>query len=250
VFQLRRMRQISLFASLTFVAGIVQGEVPKWVSHPIQKLLLAYAASVPPEAALVSAAKHPGATEALAALLATTDGREAWPSAVIALGIISGPNESKELFSKLSAFMWGSHSYGCVDDAACKAVEGDSVTLRWDREARLSVPIAEGYILRNLSSSPGDLPFIAGLASKLVELATFSNVGSHIQVCRSLDDVSGRSCVLELQLNAVRALRIADTHDAKIGLHRILAQGDKGSGVNPLVVQEARNALIGAPSLH
>ena len=202
--------------------------------HPIQQLLSDSGGAIPSEDDLKPFIGSASAQEAVRQVLSTSKHAEFWSSGVISLAAISnldGPQGLKER-DRLIQFMESLEPFGC--SVNCQSLPANSYPklVRWDHEARLKVPIALGYLLRN--TNPRQEAQISDLIN------TLSEIGKGVLINRVLCVAQNRvdeSCAQTLQLNAVRGLELSGKHGAEAALDRIIANNP-----NPLVSREAEIA--------
>jgi hypothetical protein len=242
----RRWASISIFIA-SAVALLAKPEKSEHIL-PIDVLLRQYSGSLPPVALIQAAGKKPGAMFTVRALLrSTTDkDQEVWPAAIESLGIITnlGNPEGYHACEDLDTFMHGSASFHGI------MTSHDS--REWDKRARLAVPLALGHILNNLKSTQASsverptsamhdcsdwhnyrsarVPPIAVEAASAYLLDTLEQVAvvlpAKAQWCRISGETETQdtNCRVELQLNAVDGLRLADSEGAKEILHQVLVK--------------------------
>jgi hypothetical protein len=211
-------------------------------------LLLRYAPSVPPENDLAMAARQPGARGAIESLMGSSEAQEAWPGAIIALGMITGPHHFGETHEKLIQFMYTEQPFGC-SSSACAPLGKESTTRYWDRQARLAVPISLGYLIRRAGEAappPADVTDTSKLIiRKLTGIAKAPSSKVLISACVMSPDTapshakeSIESCNVQLQMNAIHGLKECGLPEAIDGLRDVAKHGQ-----NALVVQEAATLL-------
>jgi hypothetical protein len=220
------------------------GQLQRLSSHPIQELLRSYAGAHPPEASIRTVAEsQPGALAAVEELLVTGGEQDLWSAAVESLGIITTSKDAQDVNEKLSSFLHSSNPFGCLK-TPCKSLETDEDTQDRDREARLEVPVALGYVLRNVRSAISPLTVNRAQALETNILFTLEQVAKiPYKQLRApwCSDASGQieeSCGVELQVNAVRGLGIAGSPLAIQSLKRIRDQS-----TSSLVISAAKAAL-------
>lgn len=207
---------------------------PGPVIHPIQKLLTAYRPSVPPESEVRSAGRIKGAIESTLALLDTAASRQLWPSAIVVLGMLG---DTTDILDKLIAFEENGRPFGCLrssTETRCLTPAHDVTTRRFEDAARLNVPLALGYLLRQ-ARDPADAAFLR-ILEKLSDMS--GDTYADESASWSCQSTTIETRVMEMQFNAVRALSLSGKSEAK---DRLLVVATTGK--NPLVRQEAKYAF-------
>lgn len=239
----RRTRHCGLALFIVSAFAINAAPTPEPV-HPIEQLLRRHAGAMPSIASIRAAGKHAGARIVLERLLTSVKDEDLWASAIEALGVITDlkTREGSEVFAKLNAFLHYTDPFGCLQ-LPCPKLNADDETADRDREARLVVPIAIGYLLQNsetssASASSSAAQDILEAMDTLEQVAKTPYITLKAQWCRDSAGKIDESCGVELQVNAVRGLKLIGSSAAKQSLQRVAKEGK-----SDLVIQEAKNAL-------